>query len=74
MDEILKREYTTLKLKQLNVCKLYLQVTHVCDIIQPNGKNIDIDFLIGVKKWIPSLYVLVAETRQNSNKCVEIVE
>ena len=49
MFELIQLQLTTEKLRQLNVCRLYLHISLLNDVITPNGKIIMIQFLRGMQ-------------------------
>ena len=53
MDEILRLHLTKNKLIRINACRLYLQITHLSDITESDGKTINKNFLTGPKPKFP---------------------
>ena len=53
MDEILRLHLTKHKLIRINTCRLYLQITHLSDITESDGKTINKNFLTGPKPKYP---------------------
>ena len=53
MDEILSSHLTKHKLIRLNACRLYLQITHLSDMTEGDGKTINKNVLTGPKPKYP---------------------
>ena len=45
MDELIQTKLKETQLRRINVCRMFLKLTHVSDIYQPNGVDINTDFL-----------------------------
>ena len=54
MDELTRGPSINSQLIQLNTCRLYLNIIHLSDIFNPDGKTINNNFLIGCKPPYPS--------------------
>ena len=54
MDELTRGSSSISQLIQSNVCRLYLNIIHLNDIISPDGNTINNNFLIGCKPSYPS--------------------
>ena len=49
MDELIRGSSSYNQLIQINACRLYLNIIHLSDIFNPDGKTINNNFLIGCK-------------------------
>ena len=49
MAKIIRINLTLNQMKQINAYQLYLQITHLSDIVYINRENINNNFLIGIK-------------------------
>ena len=49
MDELTRGSSSLNQLIQINACRLYLNIIHLSDIVNPDGKTINNNFLIGCK-------------------------
>ena len=47
IEELLRLNPSNKQLIKINVCRLYLKVSHLSNIVNPNGKNVKSDFIIG---------------------------
>ena len=54
MDELTRSSSSLKQLIQINACRLYLNIIHLSDIVNPNGKTINNNYLIGCKPTYPS--------------------
>ena len=54
MDDLTRSPSSNIQLIQLNACRLYLNIIHLSDIVNPDGKTINNNFLIGCKPTYPS--------------------
>ena len=54
MDELTRGSSSLNQLIQINACRLYLNIIHLSDIVNPDGKTINNNFLIGCKPTYPS--------------------
>jgi len=54
MDDLTRGPSSHTQLIQLNACRLYLNIIHLSDIVNPDGKTINNNFLIGCKPNYPS--------------------
>ena len=48
MDKLTRVSFSIQQLAQLNVCRLYLNIIYLSDIIHSDGKTINHNFLIGI--------------------------
>ena len=53
MDEFTREPFSIKQLTQLNACWIYLNIIHLSDIIYPDGKTLNHNFLIGIKATYP---------------------
>ena len=49
MHEIIKLHLSKTSLIQLNSCRIYLNISHLSDMLDPNGKQIEQNYMIGTK-------------------------
>ena len=49
MQEIIKLHLPKTSLIQLNSCRIYLNISHLSDMLDPNGKQIEQNYMIGTK-------------------------
>ena len=49
MKEILKLHLPKISLIQINSCRIYLNISHLSDMLDPNGKQIEHNYMIGTK-------------------------
>ena len=54
MDELTRKPFSHKQLIHLNDCRIYLNIIHLSDIVHPDGKSINHNFLIGIKPAYPS--------------------
>ena len=54
MDELTREPFSIKRLIQLNACRIYLSVIHLSNIVYPDSKTINHNFLIGIKPTWPS--------------------
>ena len=53
MDEFTREPFSIKQLTQLNACWIYLNIIHLSDIIYPDDKTLNHNFLIGIKATYP---------------------
>ena len=53
MDELTREPFSTKQLIHLNVCRIYLNIIHLSDIVYQDGIFINHNFLIGIKPAYP---------------------
>jgi len=53
MDTIIQLPMTIDQSRLINTCRLYLKIKYLSDICEPNGEEINSNFLIGVKQEFP---------------------
>ena len=49
MGEVLQLQLSKTSPMQLNSCRIYLQVFHISDMIEPNGKKFKKEYITGTK-------------------------
>ena len=49
MDELTRKLFSLKQLIHLNACRIYLNIIHLSDIVHPDGKSINHNFIIGIK-------------------------
>ena len=49
MDELTREIFSIKQLTHLNACRIYLNIVHLSDIVYPDGKSINQNFLIRIK-------------------------
>ena len=54
MDVLTRELFSTKQLIHLNACRIYLNIIHLSDIVYPDDKSINHNFLIGIKSAYPS--------------------
>ena len=54
MDKLARGSSSLNQLIQINACRLYLNIIHLSDIVNPDGKTINNNLLIGCKQNYPS--------------------
>ena len=54
MDVLTRELFSTKQLIHLNACRIYLNIIHLSDIVYPDDKSINHNFLIGIKPVYPS--------------------
>ena len=54
MNELMRELFSIKTFIHLNACQIYLNIIHFSDIVYPDGKTINHNFLIGIKPTDPS--------------------